>query len=122
METHRDLVAARWAGLLTADEILAEVRPAAVAVAAENEAGRLARERLPLDAEIWTVALRLVPEFAGTLPQLFATAAAMAERRTSWADPGVTRAPTPPKETHGIPDQPIGHQCDQAAEEALGAP
>ncbi|RCV55173.1 hypothetical protein [Marinitenerispora sediminis] len=41
------------------------------------ETRRLARTHLGADPEAWTVAVRLFPEFAGTLPELFRTAAAI---------------------------------------------
>ncbi|MEU1785482.1 hypothetical protein ABZ553_06260 [Streptomyces sparsogenes] len=83
-------------GHLTLSDILREARPARVAAAylahrdqeaREEEAEQLRRVRREIvdlvathlgeDPEAWTVAMRLMPEFTGTLPELLATTAAV---------------------------------------------
>ncbi|MEU5614656.1 hypothetical protein AB0H03_39220 [Streptomyces sparsogenes] len=83
-------------GQLTLSDILREARPARVAAAylahrdqeaREEEAEQLRRVRREIvdlvathlgeDPEAWTVAMRLMPEFTGTLPELLATTAAV---------------------------------------------
>ncbi|UGQ09838.1 hypothetical protein LO772_23430 [Yinghuangia sp. ASG 101] len=62
----------------TPDEILHGTRPAAVAMAVAGAfAGELAARHLRRDADAWTAALALLPDFTGTVAELLETAAAM---------------------------------------------
>ncbi|MFF4695951.1 hypothetical protein [Streptomyces chattanoogensis] len=85
--------ALRW-GSLTPEDLVQHARPAAAVVAypshryvrldesawiqARAEARKLAREHLGTNVEAWAVALRLLPEFHGTVPELMATSGAVA--------------------------------------------
>ncbi|MFI9046450.1 hypothetical protein [Streptomyces sp. NPDC053427] len=81
-------------GRLTPEDVLTRAAPAHAALdrlrryaadrsalrglhAVRGRARALTREHLATDAEAWAVALQLLPTFAGTLPELLATAGAM---------------------------------------------
>ncbi|WP_331766717.1 hypothetical protein [Embleya sp. NBC_00896] len=87
-------------GSLSGADVLHNARPAALALsilAATNdrtspdqwasgpprtEAKALVDDRLGTNSEAWIVALRLFPEFTGTIPELLATASAMTDSPT----------------------------------------